>query len=260
MPTDFAPGAPCWFDVTATDIPAAADFYRGLFGWDAQDTGPQTRHYTVLSQDGALVAAIGSTTTPHGEVRPGQWLPYFSVADVHATVATAQADGAGTFCSYAEIPGQLEFAVLTDPDGALYGITHLTGHPGTQRWSQPDNPCWVQYTAAGSPADAMAHYATVLGWTYGNAAWETSTDRPYQALSTGSADREFGGAAVARPGEPAPCWTLTIHVPDTDATAARAAELGGKIVQEPHDNPGPSRLAVIADPSGATLAVMSLPR
>ncbi|WP_280319409.1 VOC family protein [Nocardia wallacei] len=254
MPSGFTQGAPCWFEITTSDVAAAADFYTGLFGWTAVDTGPQTRHYTVLCQDDARVAGIAAAETPGDEA---SWLPYFSVPDVRATVAAAKAAGGSAFCEFAEIPGQLEFAVLADPDGAAYGVSHLTGHPGTQRWSQPNNPCWVQYTATGAPADAMAHYAATLGWTYRNAAWETSTDKPYQALTTASGEGEFGGAAAAQPGEPAPFWALTVRVPDCDATVARTTDLGGKVISEPADMPGPSRIAVIADPAGAAVALMS---
>ncbi|WP_425303251.1 VOC family protein [Nocardia wallacei] len=87
---------------------AAADFYTGLFGWTAMDTGPQARHYTVLYQDEARVAGIAAAETPGAEA---SWLPYFAVSDVRATVAAAQAAGAPAFCEFAEIPGQLEFAV-----------------------------------------------------------------------------------------------------------------------------------------------------
>ncbi|MBF6176341.1 VOC family protein [Nocardia blacklockiae] len=253
MPSGFAQGAPCWFDVSAPDVAAAAEFYTGLFGWTALDTGPESRHYTVLLQDDARVAGIAAADAD----APG-WLPYFAVTDVRATVAAALGAGGSARCEFADIPGQLEFAVLADPDGAAYGVSHLTGHPGTERWSQPNNPCWVQYTAVGAPADAMAHYATTLGWTYRNAAWEQSTDKPYQALTTGAGGGEFGGAAAARPGEPAPFWAMTIHVPDCDATVARAVELGGKVVSEPADMPGPTRIAVLADPAGATFALMAM--
>ncbi|WP_024804725.1 VOC family protein [Nocardia sp. BMG51109] len=257
MTSGFAPGAPCWFDVTQPDIAAAADFYTGLFGWTAQDTGAEMGHYTLLHQDGAQVAGIASARTPDDEVKPALWLPYFAAADVRGAVRAATATGGTAFGEFTEVPGQLEFATLTDPDGAAYGVAHLTGNPGTERWAQPNNPCWVQYTATGAPADAMAHYASVLGWTYRNAAWETATDKPYQALTTGAGGGEFGGAATAAPGEPAPFWGMTIHVPDCDATAARATALGGKVVSEPVDLPGPSRVAVIADPAGATLALMA---
>ncbi len=62
----FATGAPCWFDVTSPDIPATAAFYSELFGWKADDLGPEAGHYTILSQDGAPVAGKG----PGGGRRP----------------------------------------------------------------------------------------------------------------------------------------------------------------------------------------------
>jgi predicted enzyme related to lactoylglutathione lyase len=48
-----------------------------------------------------------------------------------------------------------------------------------------------------------------------------------------------------------PHWGLTFAVDDADAIAARAAELGGRVIVEPFDAPW-VRTAVIADPAGAT--------
>jgi hypothetical protein len=47
-------------------------------------------------------------------------------------------------------------------------------------------------------------------------------------------------------------WSVTFGVDDADATAARAAELGGKVIAPPFDAPW-VRMTVIADPQGATL-------
>ncbi|WP_425303250.1 VOC family protein [Nocardia wallacei] len=65
------------------------------------------------------------------------------------------------------------------------------------------------------------------------------------------------GIRRPQPGEPAPFWSMTLRVPDCDATVARATELGGKVISEPADMPGPSRIAVVADPDGAAVALMS---
>jgi hypothetical protein len=46
-------------------------------------------------------------------------------------------------------------------------------------------------------------------------------------------------------------WNVTFAVDDADATAARAAELGGKVVVPPFDAPW-VRTTVLADPQGAT--------
>jgi uncharacterized protein len=46
-------------------------------------------------------------------------------------------------------------------------------------------------------------------------------------------------------------WSVTFATDDADATAARATELGGKVVVPPFDAPW-VRMTVIADPQGAT--------
>jgi hypothetical protein len=46
-------------------------------------------------------------------------------------------------------------------------------------------------------------------------------------------------------------WSVTFGVDDADATAQRAAELGGEVVVPPFDAPW-VRMTVISDPQGAT--------
>jgi predicted enzyme related to lactoylglutathione lyase len=45
-------------------------------------------------------------------------------------------------------------------------------------------------------------------------------------------------------------------VEDTDATAARATELGGAVRVEPFDSSA-GRIAVVADPQGAAFSIIS---
>jgi predicted enzyme related to lactoylglutathione lyase len=47
---------------------------------------------------------------------------------------------------------------------------------------------------------------------------------------------------------------VTFAVDDADATAARARELGGSVLNEPADAPW-VRFAVLADPAGASFTV-----
>ena len=51
-----------------------------------------------------------------------------------------------------------------------------------------------------------------------------------------------------------PRWDVDFWVDDVDATAARAAELGGTVVAGPFDMPI-GRRAVLADPQGATFSI-----
>jgi hypothetical protein len=48
-----------------------------------------------------------------------------------------------------------------------------------------------------------------------------------------------------------PHWNVTFAVDNADATAAKATELGGKVIAPPFDAPW-VRMSVIADPQGAT--------
>jgi uncharacterized protein len=54
-------------------------------------------------------------------------------------------------------------------------------------------------------------------------------------------------------------WSVTFASADADATAAKATELGGKVIVAPFDAPWSTstytiRLTVIADPQGATFS------
>jgi predicted enzyme related to lactoylglutathione lyase len=55
---------------------------------------------------------------------------------------------------------------------------------------------------------------------------------------------------------PPPKWIAYIAVEDCDATAARAAELGGTVVEPPQSIPGVGRISLLKDAVGALIYVM----
>ena len=56
-----------------------------------------------------------------------------------------------------------------------------------------------------------------------------------------------------------PNWLPYVAVLDISATVAHAKDLGGKVLLEPDDTIRDDSVAVIADPSGAVLAIQNLP-
>ena len=52
-------------------------------------------------------------------------------------------------------------------------------------------------------------------------------------------------------------WLTSITVDDVDATVAQTRELGGTIIREPFEVPGMARIAVIADPSGGIVGIVT---
>ena len=51
-------------------------------------------------------------------------------------------------------------------------------------------------------------------------------------------------------------WYAYIAVDDIDAHAARAKELGGKLIAGPDDIPGVGRVCLLSDPTGALIRLM----
>ena len=110
------PGAYAWNELHTPDVDAAAAFYAGVLGWEAEAV--EEMDYTVFNNDGAPIAGAMKPAMP-GE--PPNWLVYFEVADTDATVAQAKDLGATVLSEPMDIqPGR--FAVLSDPQGAVFGV------------------------------------------------------------------------------------------------------------------------------------------
>jgi predicted enzyme related to lactoylglutathione lyase len=75
----YLPGVPCWVDTSQPDPDAAAAFYRGLFGWQTENTMPpgSEAKYLVARLRGGDVAAISSP--PAGAQGPVAWNTYIWV-------------------------------------------------------------------------------------------------------------------------------------------------------------------------------------
>jgi uncharacterized protein len=52
-------------------------------------------------------------------------------------------------------------------------------------------------------------------------------------------------------------WQAFIAVADVDACASRVVELGGRVIESPHDVPGVGRACLVADPMGAPVCLMT---
>src|SRR2546429_1492281 len=91
----YIPGVPCWVDTSQPDPEAAVAFYRGLFGWELEDTMPagSPGSYFIGRIRGGDVGAIGSI--PDGAPPVAMWNTHVWVADADETAALARAAGGG---------------------------------------------------------------------------------------------------------------------------------------------------------------------
>ena len=120
-----------------------------------------------------------------------------------------------------------------------------------------DQGTFVWNELATSDVDgAKAFYTELLGWKAEDMPMPGG-EGPYTILKAGDA---MAGGMFKMEGEgfqgAPPHWMSYVEVADVDATAEKVSSLGGKVMQPPFDVPGVGRIAMIADPQGAVLALM----
>ena len=111
------PGCFTWNELHTPDVDGALEFYTGLFGWgtDEMDTQGGPRYVIVKVGDRSNG---GIMDAQDGE--PPHWLPYFTVESRDDAAAKATGSG-GSEVNRMEM-GPNNIAILTDPQGAGFGI------------------------------------------------------------------------------------------------------------------------------------------
>ena len=113
-------------------------------------------------------------------------------------------------------------------------------------------PCWFEL-ASTDPDASLAFHRDLFGWQ--GAAQDMGEMGTYTFLRNGTGT--IGALCGMPPGaETAPsAWNVYFAVPDVDAAAALARDLGGQLLFDPFDVPGHGRGAMLADPTGAVFSL-----
>ena len=114
------PGALTWNELVTTDPEQAASFYAGVFNVSTEKM-PGPMDYTLLRVEGQPAAGILQLTPAMGPMPPC-WGVYFMVANVDDSARQAQTLGATVLAAPQDIPAVGRFAVLQDPQGAVFSI------------------------------------------------------------------------------------------------------------------------------------------
>jgi hypothetical protein len=248
----FEPGAVAWIDLEATaGTTAASTFYCRLFGWRVLARHrPLDDHtgYWAFRQDGG---DIGGVMPGHEPV----WSMYVSVRDIVATARTVTEHGGSIVVHPSPVFDAGIMAACADPLGARFNLWQPLAETGFDVTGKPNSFTWAELS---SPDAAVAErfYNAVLGWeAKSDGSAHTEFRLPGAAESMAGMVETGAGAGTGRPS----AWSIFFAVADTDATAARAATLGGSVVTEPHDHPTVGRVAVLKDPSATPFAILERP-
>lgn len=264
----YIPGVPCWVDTSQPDPDAVLPFYSELFGWDFDNVMPAggEAKYFIGRIRGGDVAAVGSA--PEGAPPMAMWNTYVWVENADETAAKARDAGGAVAMEPFDVMGAGRMAVLTDTEGAAICVWQAQDHKGAKIVNEHGSLNFNNL-ATRNPEGAKAFYGAVFGWKtlalpalmwtlpgYGDHLEERSPGLREQMVQMGAPEGFIDVVAAVSPiadDEPdTPAhWSVTFAVDDVDATAAKVGELGGTVVAGPFDAPW-TRMAVIADPAGAT--------
>jgi uncharacterized protein len=268
-PDRYIPGVPCWVDTTQPDPDAAAAFYGELFGWELEDTMPpgSPGKYYMARIGGRDVAAVSSQ--PEGAPPAAGWNTYVWVTDADETAGKVRGAGGDVVSAPFDVGDAGRMAVFADPGGAAFCVWQARQHRGAAVVNEPGSLNFNDLHTRNLNG-ARSFYGSVFGWEVldlgGSFAWalpgygdflEQRTPGTRENMAQMGAPERFEDVVASLVPIPddqtdvASHWGVTFGVEDADAIAARAADLGGRVVVAPFDAPW-IRATVIADPQGAT--------
>src|SRR5512132_3508736 len=262
-------GVPCWVDTWQPDADAAVAFYKDVFGWEAEDTMPDGvtgKHYMCRLR-GRDVAAVASR--PEEERPVTAWTTYVWVEDAEAIVHRAFEAGGGVLKDLFDSLDGGRIAIVADPAGAALGIWQPGAHKGAQLVNEPG--AYAMSSLVTDHADGSKRfYAHVFGW--GTETFDLGGDElvmwtlpgyvggePQQPVTREVVATMAPGISPSEAELP-PRWNVDFWVKDADGAAAKAAELGGRVLTGPYDILSAGmKQAVIADPQGAIFSLAQPP-
>jgi len=115
-------GTMCWGDLSTPNPQRASAFYSGLFGWQiSAGTKDPERDYLHIRNGEHSIAGI----PPVSDRKPGtppHWLMYFNASNCDAVVEKAKSLGATVLLPPVSMQNVGRFAVLADPQGAVFAL------------------------------------------------------------------------------------------------------------------------------------------
>ena len=265
----YMPGVPCWVDTSQPDPEAAVSFYGGLFGWNFVDVMPAGSggKYFIARLRGGDVAAVGSQ--PEGGPPMAIWNTYVWMDSADEAASNVKDAGGRVLTEPFDVMNAGRMAVCADPEGAAFCLWQAKEHKGARIVNEPGS---LNFNALNTrdAEGAKSFYGSVFGWEilglggaemwrlpgYGDFLERSEPGLRKRMAQTGAPEGFEDVVAALNPiaddqGDVPAHWSVTFAVDDADATADRAAALGGQVVVPPFDAPW-VRMTVITDPQGAT--------
>ena len=256
---EYPAGVPCWVEGLHRDCAAARGFYGPLMGWEFEGSGDEPQYF-VARLRGREVAGLAPMPEQVQDTE-GAWMTHVAVDSAAATAEAVAVAGGEVVAGPMDLPPAGTLAVIADPEGAVFCAWQREGRAGAEVINEPG--AWAMSALqTGDPAGADAFYKALFGWDA----------EPFGPPEANMALYRLPGYVGGTPTQPVPRdvvavrmalqegdpgWHVDFWIPDAEAAAAQAADLGGAVVQAPYDAP-PFKEAVLSDPQGGTFSVSQL--
>lgn len=121
-------GALLWNELATNETDKAGEFYCDLLGWTAQDMNVGGVDYKLLMNGDTMAGGIIQMQEEWCDMPP-VWFVYFAADDCDGTISKAETLGGKVVSPAMDLEGIGRIAMLTDSQGALFGITQLDELP-----------------------------------------------------------------------------------------------------------------------------------
>src|SRR5215213_1378045 len=118
-------GEICWRELNTKNLDAAAEFYKGLFGWQLEQTKTTEMPYKEIHLDNKAVGGVLEITDcwgEHWQQIPSYWLSYIAVDDIAETIEKIKKCGGGIRVEPFDAPGVGRMSVVLDPSGIAFSV------------------------------------------------------------------------------------------------------------------------------------------
>src|SRR5262245_19983442 len=152
-----------WHELMTTDPKSAAGFFTKVVGWKTQQW-PQDPSYTMFvagKRPMGGVLALPEDAKTMGA--PPNWLTYIGTPNVDETVQRIESLGGKILRAPSEIPTIGRFAIVQDPQGAVFAPFTPSGAPGDDAAPEVGDFSWHEL-ATTDVRSALSFYKRLFGW------------------------------------------------------------------------------------------------
>lgn len=250
--TSYQEGQFCWVELATTDAKAAKSFYASLFGWTVKEIpmGDQGTYYMFQNKGRTAAAMAEQSPQERKDGIPPHWNNYIAVKKADAAAAKVKTLGGNVVFGPFDVNDAGRMAFVTDPQGAMFAVWEGKRTPGASVVNEPGAFGWNElYTP--DIEGSRKFYTAMFGWTLKVSPEYTEVHIGKQAIA---------GMMQLTPemsGMP-PSWMPYFVVSDADDVVKKVKAGKGQVHVPPKDIPNVGRFAIVADPQGASFAVIKL--